>query len=248
MTVYDEQHEISFFLADWSMRGSELSALVAEPKLEDFLGGISFSEQQNHKGSCNMISSSSSTCYPSSGVSTGYHQLYHQPSSALQFADSIMVASSAAGVHDGSAMLSAATANGGAAAASSNGGSFGLSMIKNWLRSQPAPPQPTRVDAAADGAQAAQGLSLSMNMAGAQGGSMPLAGGDKRGRAGTESVSTSVQQAGSMAGRKEDSSGGSGGALVAVSTPDTGGSGEAVPRKTVDTFGQRTSIYRGVTR
>ena len=26
-------------IADWGMRGSELSALVSEPKLEDFLGG-----------------------------------------------------------------------------------------------------------------------------------------------------------------------------------------------------------------
>jgi AP2-like factor, ANT lineage len=230
-----------FILADWSMRGSELSALVAEPKLEDFLGGISFSEQ-NHKASCTMIPSSSSACYASSGVSAGY-QLYHQPSSVLQFADSVMV-SSLAGVQDGSGMLSAAPANGGAAAASSNnGGSIGLSMIKNWLRSQPAPPQP-----AADGVQAAQGLSLSMNMAAPQGAGMHLVG--ERGRA-PESVSTtSVQGVSMAAARKEDSSGGSGGAgaLVPVSTPDSGGSGEAVARKTVDTFGQRTSIYRGVTR
>ncbi|OEL29282.1 AP2-like ethylene-responsive transcription factor PLT2 [Dichanthelium oligosanthes] len=230
---------------DWSMRGSELSALVAEPKLEDFLGGISFSEQ-HHKANLNVIPSSSSTCYASSGATTGYHQLYHHPSSALHFADSIMVASSA-GVHDGGAMFSAATANGGIGAASANGGSIGLSMIKNWLRSQPAPPPQPRV-AAADGAQAAQGLSLSMNMAGPQGAGMPLLAGE-RGRA-PESVSTSAQ-GGAIAPRKEDS-GGSGGAgtLVAVST-DTGGSGasaETAARKTVDTFGQRTSIYRGVTR
>jgi AP2-like factor, ANT lineage len=215
------------------MRGSELSALVAEPKLEDFLGGISFSEQ-NHKASCTMIPSSSSACYATSGISAGY---------PLQFADSVMVAS-LAGVHDGSGMLSAATADGGAAAANSNnGGSIGLSMIKNWLRSQPAPPQP-----AADGVQAAQGLSLSMNMAGPQGAVMPLVG--ERGREPETVSTTSVQGVSMAAARKEDSSGGSGGAgaLVPVSTPDTGGSGEAVARKTVDTFGQRTSIYRGVTR
>jgi AP2-like factor, ANT lineage len=237
-----------FFFVDWSMRGSELSALVAEPKLEDFLGGISAFSEQNHKASYNMIPSSSSACYANSGVTTEY-QPYHQPSSALQFADSVMVASSA-GVHDGSGMLSAATANGGAAAAASsnNGGSIGLSMIKNWLRSQPAPPQP-RLDAA-DGARASQGLSLSMNMAGTRGAGMPLAG--ERGRA-PESVSTTASvQGGTMAARKEDTIGGSGGAgaLIPVST-DTGGCGasaDAVARKTVDTFGQRTSIYRGVTR
>ncbi|XP_072149970.1 AP2-like ethylene-responsive transcription factor BBM2 [Setaria viridis] len=234
---------------DWSMRGSELSALVAEPKLEDFLGGINFSEQ-HHKANLNVIPSSSNACYASSGASTGYHQLYHHQSSALHFADSVMVASSA-GVHDGGAsMLSAAaTVNGGAGAASANGGSIGLSMIKNWLRSQPAPPLPQpRVVAAAEGAQAAQGLSLSMNMAGAQGAGMPLLAGE-RGRA-PESVSTSAQ-GGAVAARKEDSGGSGGaGALVAVST-DTGGSGtvaETAARKTVDTFGQRTSIYRGVTR
>jgi AP2-like factor, ANT lineage len=231
------------------MRGSELSALVAGPKLEDFLGGISAFSEQNHKDSYNMIptSSSSSACYANSAVTAGY-QLYHQPRSALQFADSVTVASSD-GVHDGSGMLSAATANGGAAAASgNNGGSIGLSMIKNWLRSQPAPPQP-RLDAA-DGARASQGLSLSMNMAGTRGAGMPLAG--ERGRA-PESVSTTASvQGGTMAARKEDTIGGSGGAgaLIPVST-DTGGCGasaDAVARKTVDTFGQRTSIYRGVTR
>jgi len=234
-------------IADWGMRGSELSALVAEPKLEDFLGGINFSEQ-HHKANLNVIPSSSSTCYASSGASTGYHQLYHHPSSALHFADSVMVASSA-GVHDGGAMISAATASGGAGAAGANGGSIGLSMIKNWLRSQPAPAPPQPRVAVAEGAQAAQGLSLSMNMAGTQGAGMPFLAGE-RGRA-PESVSTSAQ-GGAVAARKEDSGGSGGaGALVAVST-DTGGSGgasaETAARKTVDTFGQRTSIYRGVTR
>jgi AP2-like factor (ANT lineage) len=232
------------------MRGSELSALVAEPKLEDFLGGINFSEQ-HHKANLNVIPSSGNTCYASSGASAGYHQPYHHQNSTLHFADSVMVASSA-GVHDGGAsMLSAAaTVNGGAGAASANGGSIGLSMIKNWLRSQPAPTPQPRVVAAAEGVQAAQGLSLSMNMAGAQGAGMPLLAGGERGRA-PESVSTSAQGGAVVAARKEDSGGSGGaGALVTVST-DTGGSGtvaETAARKTVDTFGQRTSIYRGVTR
>jgi AP2-like factor (ANT lineage) len=77
---------------DWSMRGSELSALVAEPKLEDFLGGISFSEQQHHHGGKGgVIPSSAAACYASSGSSVGY--LYPPPSSSsLQFADSVMAA------------------------------------------------------------------------------------------------------------------------------------------------------------
>jgi AP2-like factor (ANT lineage) len=87
---------------DWSMRGSELSALVAEPKLEDFLGGISFSEQQHHHGGKGgVIPSSAAACYASSGSSVGY--LYPPPSSSsLQFADSVMVATSSPVVaHDG---------------------------------------------------------------------------------------------------------------------------------------------------
>ncbi|CAL4953212.1 unnamed protein product [Urochloa decumbens] len=235
---------------DWSMRGSELSALVAEPKLEDFLGGINFSEQHHKQANLNVIpSSSNSTCYASSGATTGYHQLYNHQSSALHFADSVMVASSA-GVHDGGAMLSAAATVNGAAGA--NGGSIGMSMIKNWLRSQPAPAPPQPRVAVAEGVQAVQGLSLSMNMAGTQGGSgsgMPLLAGE-RGRVPDSTVSSSAQ-GGAVAARKEDSGGSAGaGALVAAST-DTGGSGasvETAARKTVDTFGQRTSIYRGVTR
>uniref|UniRef100_J3L6S9 AP2/ERF domain-containing protein n=1 Tax=Oryza brachyantha TaxID=4533 RepID=J3L6S9_ORYBR len=80
---------------DWSTRGSELSALVAEPKLEDFLGGISFSEQHHGKGG--VIPSSAAACYANSGSSVGY---LYPSSSSLQFADSVMVASSAV-VHDG---------------------------------------------------------------------------------------------------------------------------------------------------
>uniref|UniRef100_A0A0E0JSA3 AP2/ERF domain-containing protein n=1 Tax=Oryza punctata TaxID=4537 RepID=A0A0E0JSA3_ORYPU len=238
---------------DWSMRGSELSALVAEPKLEDFLGGISFSEQQHHGGkggACGVIPSSAAAaaaCYASSGSSVGY--LYPPSSSSLQFADSVMVATSSSPVvHDGvtGGMVSAA------AAATGNGG-IGLSMIKNWLRSQPAPaaPQP------AHGAHAsAQALSLSMNMAGhghAQGGGAGgmalLAGAGERGRVPAESLSTS-------AGRKENEQGSdSAGAVVAVGSESCGsgavveaGAAAAAARKSVDTFGQRTSIYRGVTR
>uniref|UniRef100_A0A0E0CBM3 AP2/ERF domain-containing protein n=1 Tax=Oryza meridionalis TaxID=40149 RepID=A0A0E0CBM3_9ORYZ len=239
---------------DWSMRGSELSALIAEPKLEDFLGGISFSEQQqqhHHGGKGGVIPSSAAACYASSGSSVGY--LYPPPSSSsLQFADSVMVATSSSPVvaHDGvsgGGMVSTAAA----AAAGGNGG-IGLSMIKNWLRSQPA-----------------QALSLSMNMAGATtaqgGGAMALlAGAGERGRTtpAAESLSTSAHGATTTTmagGRKEtnEECSGSTGAVVAVVGSESGGSGAVVEagaaaaaaaRKSVDTFGQRTSIYRGVTR
>uniref|UniRef100_A0A0D9V933 AP2/ERF domain-containing protein n=1 Tax=Leersia perrieri TaxID=77586 RepID=A0A0D9V933_9ORYZ len=229
---------------DWSMRGSELSALVAEPKLEDFLGGISFSEQQHHGkgGGSGVIPSSAAAaaaCYASSGSSVGY--MYPPPSSSsLQFADSVMVASSSSPVvHDGGGMVNGGGGGGG------NGG-IGLSMIKNWLRSQPAPaPQP-------------QALSLSMNMAGTVTATALLAGGGgERGRVlpAAESLSTSAHGAVTSCGRKENSveeGSGSAGAVVAVGSESGGGAvveaGAATARKTVDTFGQRTSIYRGVTR
>ncbi|CAM0884149.1 unnamed protein product [Alopecurus aequalis] len=228
---------------DWSMRGSELSALVAEPKLEDFLGGISYSDhhhnhQHNVSGGNMVVPACSGTgggaSYANSGGSSvGY--LYHPSSASLQFADSVMVASSAGGMHhDGAGIMAGSTANG------ANGG-IGLSMIKSWLRSQPAPAPPAqqRVEAAA------QGLSLSINMP-------QLLGGERGGV--LESVSTSAQ--GAMVVRKEDTTGGSSacsGAVVSAGADSTGGSAGAVvespaARKTADTFGQRTSIYRGVTR
>jgi AP2-like factor (ANT lineage) len=229
------------------MRGSELSALVAEPKLEDFLGGISYSDHHHHQQKAatgNMVVPAGSgnggdTSYSNSGGSSvGY--LYHPSSASLQFADSVMVASSASNGSGIGVMENATTNN-------SNGSGIGLSMIKSWLRSQPAPAQ-QRVEMAAEGAQAAaQGLSLSMNMAAG----MPQLLGGERGV--LEGVSTSAQEG--MAARKEDagaSSAGSG-AMVSTGADSTGGSGGAVvelpaARKSADTFGQRTSIYRGVTR
>ncbi|KAG8078772.1 hypothetical protein GUJ93_ZPchr0007g4014 [Zizania palustris] len=220
---------------DWSMRGSELSALVAEPKLEDFLGGITLQRHGGSKAGSVIPSSSAAACYASSGSSIGY---LYPSSSSLHFADSVMVASSAA-VNDSGGMVSAASSNGG----------IGLSMIKNWLRSQPAPapPQPQRVEAAGYGPLAAQGLSLSMNMvsgttAQCGPGTLLLAG--DRGRIPSESLSSSAH--GAMASRQkekpEDS--GNAGALVAVGAE----SGAVAARKSAETFGQRTSIYRGVTR
>ncbi|EMS59103.1 AP2-like ethylene-responsive transcription factor BBM2 [Triticum urartu] len=230
---------------DWNMRGSELSALVAEPKLEDFLGGISYSDHHHHHkqaGGNNMVvpagsGSGGAACYTTSGGSSvGY--LYHPSSASLQFADSVMVASSGGGVHhDGAGIMANTTANGDLNNGSGGGG-IGLSMIKSWLRSQPSPAQPPeqqRADAAA------QGLSLSMNMAACM---PPLVGGER-----------GVPELPIV--RKDDTAGGSSagsGAVVSAGGADsTGGSSGVVvetpaSRKTADTFGQRTSIYRGVTR
>ncbi|KAF0913354.1 hypothetical protein E2562_022156 [Oryza meyeriana var. granulata] len=111
---------------------------------------ISFSAQQHHckGGAGDVIPSSTAASYPSS--------------SSLQFADSVMVASSSAVIHDGVScgMVSAASNCGGGACAPAvcSNGSHGLSMIKNWLRGQPAlAPQLQRVESAATkGAHASQ--------------------------------------------------------------------------------------------
>ncbi|KAL8557790.1 hypothetical protein ACS0TY_005043 [Phlomoides rotata] len=95
---------------------------------------------------------------------------------------------------------SAAAADGVTAANST----IGLSMIKNWLRNNPAPPHAAETNEAPPlPAGGAQTLSLSMST-------------------GSQSTDSKVVE----------------GAIESAATP----------RKSIDTFGQRTSIYRGVTR
>ncbi|XP_011084678.1 AP2-like ethylene-responsive transcription factor AIL1 isoform X2 [Sesamum indicum] len=93
-----------------------------------------------------------------------------------------------------------------------NSSTMGLSMIKNWLRNNRAPPQSTdnKVRGEAEPPQAAVPQTLSLSMS-------------------TGSSSDSKLQA-------------------AADSQSSGGAIESVPRKSIDTFGQRTSIYRGVTR
>ncbi|KAG6490953.1 hypothetical protein ZIOFF_052285 [Zingiber officinale] len=122
--------------------------------------------------------------------------------------------------HHGHNMFDASTT---AAAASS----IGLSMIKSWLRNQPAPAGPAPPPAplmdcgslgdagAAVPAASSQSLSLSMSTGAAASGS---------GGGGENSYSPESNNH-----KQKDH-------------------GEATARKSIDTFGQRTSIYRGVTR
>ncbi|EYU39474.1 hypothetical protein MIMGU_mgv1a022420mg [Erythranthe guttata] len=101
-----------------------------------------------------------------------------------------------------------------------NSSTIGLSMIKNWLRNNP--------EAGGSGAQT---LSLSMSTGCSQSQTsspLPLVVvGNNIAAAATEITSCT----------SESSKDGQSGALL-----------ESVPRKSVETFGQRTSIYRGVTR
>ncbi|CAM0903916.1 unnamed protein product [Alopecurus aequalis] len=210
---------------DWAMRGldyhggsSELSMLVGSsggrmtvddgeaPKLEDFLGGNSFSDVQDHAGGYLFTS--------------------------------------------GGAAMSGATAAGSHGVDGGRGGStIELSMIKTWLRNdnnqaQPQHDQEMSADASATsyacsgalggngngngvGAGAAssrgqQGLALSMSMGSNSHPQMPVVAA----AAGAESTSSENKR---------------------VDSPSAGAA-DAVQRKSIDTFGQRTSIYRGVTR
>jgi AP2-like factor, ANT lineage len=135
----------------------------------------------------------------------------------------------------------------------SNSGSntMELSMIKTWLRNnqvpQPQPPAPHQpqpeemsTDASANGFgcsdslgrndTVATGSSQSLALSMSTGSHLPmvLAGSSASGAA-SESTSSENKRANG-----------------AMDSP--GGTVEAMPRKSIDTFGQRTSIYRGVTR
>ncbi|XWS58933.1 hypothetical protein CRYUN_Cryun08bG0076800 [Craigia yunnanensis] len=110
-----------------------------------------------------------------------------------------------------------------------SGSSIGLSMIKTWLRNQSAPIQ---ADAKSNGG-ASQSLSLSMSTGSQRGSPLPLLPTSTGGGSGGESSSSDNNKQ--------------------QKTPigmeiTQGGASETMPRKPIDTFGQRTSIYRGVTR
>ncbi|KAK1319826.1 AP2-like ethylene-responsive transcription factor BBM2 [Acorus calamus] len=244
---------------DWNMKGmemncdanyktgSELSMLVGssssshhhhhnhyhhqslsnnEPKLEDFLGGgggHSFSDHHHQKiqQECDAMAAAAYDSHSdASGGTTGGDYMY--PNCSLQ--------------------LPASNGGGG-------GSSIGLSMIKSWLRTQPAPPQPSQKvqKEGTDGVgllgnvglvSNAQNLSLSMSTGSQSSSSLPMmaavvaanGGGSVGGGGGESSSSENNKQKGTVG--------------VDAQT----GVVEAVPRKSLDTFGQRTSIYRGVTR
>ncbi|CAD5179692.1 unnamed protein product [Musa acuminata subsp. malaccensis] len=137
---------------------------------------------------------------------------------------------------------------------SSNGGcsssSIGLSVIKTWLRNQPAPPSQvegngsdeagcSNMNSSVGGAVAgnvggtltsSQSLSLSMSTGSQSSSPLPL-------------LAAAVSGGGESSSSENKQKDGNGSGLDAQS-----GAMEAVPRKSIDTFGQRTSIYRGVTR
>lgn len=110
-------------------------------------------------------------------------------------------------------------------------GCVGMSTIKTWLRNQPAPQRESENNGDIDMHNISSSGSLSLSM-------------------GTCSQSSSSMQlrAASADGGGQRSVGNNNMEIVASGLDGQSESNEIVPRKTVDTFGQRTSIYRGVTR
>ncbi|MQL81007.1 hypothetical protein Taro_013453 [Colocasia esculenta] len=231
---------------DYKGSSSELSMLVGsssstqinmttdEPKLEDFLGGNSFSDHgQKLPAGCNSMTGA----YDSPAD-------YMFSNCSLQPAATITLSASDGG-GGGVMAIDGGTGNGG-----SGGSSIGLSMIKTWLRNQPAPLQqdisrsggevvrldgagcettPSSVGNGATVAGNAQSLSLSMSTGSQSRSTLPLMAAS--GSGGGESSSS--------ADNKQKDGGG------AAIDPQTGAI-DAGPRKSIDTFGQRTSIYRGL--
>ncbi|XP_031249366.1 AP2-like ethylene-responsive transcription factor BBM [Pistacia vera] len=219
---------------EWNnMKGSELSMLMGsscnntqnldqtqEPKLENFLGGHSFADHEQKLHGCNAM--------------------YTAAAGDFIFPNcSLQLPSDDTSNNNNATRTNNNTGTGTETANTNNNSSIGLSMIKTWLRNQPAPTQ-TDSKNNNNGGGSAQSLSLSMSTGSQSGSPLPLL---NNGSGGDSSSSDNNKQ------QKPSST-------AATTTTATGGGVldgqvgaiEAVPRKSIDTFGQRTSIYRGVTR
>ncbi|KAL5991051.1 hypothetical protein ACLOJK_011957 [Asimina triloba] len=243
---------------DWNMNfktSSELSMLVGgssnsnqkyqsshgKPKLEDFFGGSSHSFSDN--------SSQKLTADGNGGISAAFENSgddYVYTGYSLQTAE-------ANSIPPTSTTTTTAVDCGSGSGMSTN--SIGLSMIKTWLRNQPGLPQKQQQQqtqnkneaaaVAANGgvaerttgmgaATTSQSLSLSMSTGSQSSPALPLLAennaGVGGGNCGGENSSSVETQPKTMA------------------LDGQTGAIEPVARKSIDTFGQRTSIYRGVTR
>ncbi|KAL5834276.1 hypothetical protein ACOSQ4_013773 [Xanthoceras sorbifolium] len=221
-----------------------------EPKLENFLGGHSFSDHDQQKlHGCNTMygtaaASAAAGDYmfpncslqlPSEDDHHHHHHHNHQHTITNGRSASNNNNNNNGGGESNPTTTTTTTNNNG------NGSSIGLSMIKTWLRNQPSPAVQAASAAEAknstnnNGGGSAQSLSLSMSTGSHQSAGSPLplltaSGGD------SSSSDNNKQQ-------KTTST-----AAVAPPLDSQTGAIETVPRKSIDTFGQRTSIYRGVTR
>ncbi|XP_043710486.1 AP2-like ethylene-responsive transcription factor BBM [Telopea speciosissima] len=221
---------------DWNFKtSSELSMFMRgstsnhkldqeEPKLEDFLGGHSFTDHEQKLSGCNSITTNGD---------------YMFSNCSLQLPSSVTPTPNSGGCGGGGG------GGGGGITIneSNNHNSIGLSMIKTWLRNKPAPPENqndggsscggTATTAANNGTlTSSQSLSLSMSTGSQSSSALPLLAAASGGGGGGSSVDCSSEN-------KEKTTAGLDSQTGAI---------EPVARKSIDTFGQRTSIYRGVTR
>ncbi|KAF0893059.1 hypothetical protein E2562_021320 [Oryza meyeriana var. granulata] len=150
--------------------------------------------------------------------------------------------------HAAGGYLYSASAVGGAGGGYSNGGggngTIELSMIKTWLRSNQSQPQQQHTDQDMTTDASASSYACSDVLVGSCNGGAAGGTASSHGQGLALSMSTgSVAAAGGGAVRAESSSSEN----KRVDSP-SGAVDGGVPRKSIDTFGQRTSIYRGVTR
>ncbi|KAL8099756.1 hypothetical protein AgCh_032126 [Apium graveolens] len=200
---YPESYNRNNNLQDWNSdtnynntNGSELSMLMghsscnmdSKPKLENFLGTSEHTFLDDHQHDHNIVDQ--------------HQYMFHNTTSLHHPIDVTMVETTA----------------GGSEMNNKNNSSFGLSMIKNWLRNHSAPPPPENNDGRTL-PSSSHTLSLSMNT-------------------GSQSSHPSLTL--------EAVSGGGCGESSSESKADA--VEPTVTKKAVETFGQRTSIYRGVTR
>nr|DAD25416.1 TPA_asm: hypothetical protein HUJ06_026880 [Nelumbo nucifera] len=230
---------------------SELSMLIGgsssnhnldheEPKLEDFLGGHSFTDHEQKLHGCNGITR---TTYDST---TGDYMFSN---CSLQLPSASTAATSSGGASGGTMSNNPNISNNSNNSNNNNNNnSIGLSMIKTWLRNQPAGAQPENKN---DGGNScgstatvtngggtltsAQNLSLSMSTASQSNSALPL-------------LAATMGGSASGTGNGAECSSSDNKQKVTTAFDNQTGAVEAVPRKSIDTFGQRTSIYRGVTR
>lgn len=172
----------------------------------------------------------------------GRHSFEHHENAAYNNNGNYMFNNSSLQLPSEAAKGVASSGAGGCSGSISNTSSIGLSMIKTWLRNQPvpAPQQDNENDGAGTASSggnsgslaSAQTLSLSMSTGSQSSSTLPLltASTAVGGRGGESSSSDNKMQ------------------KTASGLDSQTGAIEAVPRKSIDTFGQRTSIYRGVTR
>ncbi|KAL6132402.1 hypothetical protein ACLB2K_064645 [Fragaria x ananassa] len=130
-----------------------------------------------------------------------------------------------------------------------NSNNLGLSMIKTWLRNQPSQPRDNhhqleqeRKNSKKSRNQPQSSLSLSMSTGSLHTITTTTAGAAASAATGETTCSSDNTTKQSPVVTATTTTG------ADAQTQSTGGAIEAVPRKAIDTFGQRTSIYRGVTR